>query len=120
MQSLNVSKDAKQSMRLLTSTSNLRFRSLRFRIGWSGRVLCSMPVKAVDSSSLQWRSGCLDMHSPWAFSNTFKEKVQSFLDCSPRTRGQGGLHGLECAPSPPARLTARNPGRSGRISVCAK
>jgi hypothetical protein len=33
-----------------------------------------------------------------SFSITFKEKGQSFLNCSPRTRGQGGRHGLEWAP----------------------
>ena len=41
-----------------------------------------------------------------ALSNKSKNEGQSFIDCSPRPRGQGGRHGLEWTPSP-MRVTPR-------------
>ncbi len=39
------------------------------------------------------------MHSIWCPLTTSEGKGQSFINCSPRPRGQGGRHGLEWAPS---------------------
>ncbi len=40
-------------------------------------------------------------------------KWQSFINCSPRPRGQGGRHGLEWAPVTPARNTRAGPQCNG-------
>jgi hypothetical protein len=51
--------------------------------------------------------------------NTFKDKEQSFSYCSPRQRGQGGLHGLS-APRRPARNTRAEPRMIGGIIFTPK
>ena len=43
-------------------------------------------------------------------------KGQSFMDCSPRTRGQGGACTALSAPRHPARNTSEGPGRRGGIN----
>jgi hypothetical protein len=48
-------------------------------------------------------------------SNTSKNKGQGFIECPPRTRGQGGPHGLSAPPSPQRVKPARNPGRRNCI-----
>jgi hypothetical protein len=51
------------------------------------------------------------------FSKTSRNKGQSFMDCSPRPRGQGGRHGFR-APVTPARVIRAEPRKTLLDLLC--
>ncbi len=59
------------------------------------------------------------MHSIWCPLKTSEGKGQSFINCSPRPRGQGGRHGLEWPPSP-QRVSSRGTRKKWWNNFCVQ
>ena len=91
---------------------------------WPPALWLGAPLKAAagraTAAKLQTYWGCKVFECPFSscMRPPFKDIGQSFIDCSPRTRGKGGRHGHKSGPVTLARNTRAGSGRSGSNNSC--